>query len=229
MHMLKGQDPTMPRITAFMRQNLQSVFGVGEGTNNAEHAGPSGVSSVDPTSGRSATGSIVEVAIRPDEMSESVAVDIAEAGQALETETSTVKLDITTLLSVDIRPSEDMDFGEPAEIKVAERQLTNAREDPEQPLIAVTLSVVPETVRTAVLVTLATDAATDASGVSMHDHMFAVTAMPLSAMCMARSSSAEEHVHVTQHAPELLRCADLCAGGVIKLSLKIDVNIVRQA
>ena len=87
---------------------------------------------------------MVDVAVKADEFSEGAVVDIAEAGTAVQTPTAAVKLDITTLLSVELRPSGDQDSE--AEMRVSERESSDGVLASD-PLVAVSLSVVPETVR----------------------------------------------------------------------------------
>ena len=128
-HHIKGQDPTEPRLTAFMRQNLQAVFNLGE-----DQATPHGSDTAQGPQSRhlsSVEGSMVDVCIRPNEFDETVSVDIAEAGQPLQVETVAVKLDITPLMSVDIRSSDGDGFGQaPARVQVTERRSSAASDAP---------------------------------------------------------------------------------------------------
>lgn len=130
-----------------MRNSLQAAFKTGQGPVTPEPSGtgfsrpPSMASSLDA----SGSPNVVNVAMKADELCESVSVDIAEQGQALHTQTSAVKLDISPMLSVDIRPSPAADAAEPAELHVSER-LHSDDQSQADPLVAVRLSIVPETV-----------------------------------------------------------------------------------
>ena len=143
----------MPRISNFMRQNLQAVFKVEEdATASREPSNSTGPRHRrwESTPDRSMLGgnSMAKVAIQIDEQNQGVSVAIAPADPALELETEAIKLDITPLLSVAIHASEDQNTGEDgAEMRVTERESSHQPEV-QEPLVAVNLSVVPEQVCT---------------------------------------------------------------------------------
>ena len=139
----------MPRLSAFMRENLQNMFKPNERPGSPEDTGAADARlSTDKrgSGSRSVGGSIVGVALHPDESNQSVNVEVTDVSQprlVQQDEASAVKLDITSLLSVNIQPSAgESGAGGPTEMQVSERQCSSH----EEPLIAVKLSVVPESV-----------------------------------------------------------------------------------
>lgn len=121
--------------------------GVGDSTMSPEPSG--GIDHTRPSSLSAAQAdSTVGIALKPDELQESVSVDIAEPGRPLQTISSAVKIDITPLVDVAIRASDNSETGDrDAQLKVSERDPSGLEAGNAEQVVSVNMNIVATKVR----------------------------------------------------------------------------------